>query len=141
TGLIKISLDGQPQNVMIRHVQRHPVSGKLIHVDLYRVRMDQKTKIRLPLHLVGEAPGVTVLDGVLLHAMDAVNIEALPGDVPHHIEVDISVLADLDQTIYVRDLPVPAGVTVLDDPDGLVLKVQPPRKVEVEEVAVAEGAE
>jgi large subunit ribosomal protein L25 len=137
TALIKMQLEGKSQNVMVRKVQRHPVNGKLIHVDLYQVRMDVKTKIRLPIQLVGDAPGVTDLDGVLLHGMDALNIEALPGDIPHHVDVDISVLKELDQTLYVRDLQVPDNLVVLDDPDTLVVKVQPPRRVE----AAAEGAE
>lgn len=139
TALIKMQLDGKAQNVMVRKVQRHPVNGKLIHVDLYQVRMDVKTRVRLPLQFVGDAPGVTVLDGVLLHAVEALSIEALPGDIPHHVEVDVSVLTDLDQALYIRDLQVPDNLTVMDDPDTMVIKVQPPRKVEEE--VVAEGAE
>jgi large subunit ribosomal protein L25 len=138
TGLIQVKLDGQQHNVMVRQVQRHPVTGNLVHVDLYRVRMDQKTKVRLPLLFVGDAPGVSLHDGVLLHAVEAVNVEALPGDIPHHIEVDISVLAELDQALHVRDIVVPSTLTVLDDPEELVAKIQPPRKVE--EVAAPEEA-
>src|SRR5438034_2756976 len=62
TGLIKLVVDGKSENVMIRKVQRHPVSGKLIHVDFLRVRMDVKTRVRLPILFVGEAPGVKVHD-------------------------------------------------------------------------------
>ncbi|HLG70799.1 MAG TPA: 50S ribosomal protein L25 [Chloroflexota bacterium] len=139
SGLIKLAVDGQQHNVMVRGVQRHPVTGRLVHVDLFRVRMDVKTKVRLPLLFVGESPAVKVLDGVLLHAVEAVNVEALPGDLPHHLEVDVSVLTELDQALHVSDIAVPAAVTVLDDPEELVAKVQPPRKVE-EEVAPAEEA-
>jgi large subunit ribosomal protein L25 len=140
TGLINMQLDGKAQNVMVREVQRHPVTGRLIHVDLYQVRMDVKTRVRLPLAFVGEAPGVKVHDGVLLHQIDALQVEALPGELPHHIEVDSSVLEELDQALYVRDITVPDTLTVLDSPDELVVKVQPPRKVEEEAVVEEAGA-
>ncbi|MBV9120237.1 MAG: 50S ribosomal protein L25 [Chloroflexi bacterium] len=135
TGLIQVEVDGKSHNVMVREVQKHPVTGRLTHVDLYRVRMDHKTRARVPLAFVGEAPGVTMHDGVLLHALEALNIEALPGDLPHNLEVDISVLAELDQALHVRDISVPAAVTVLDDPEEVVVKIQPPRRVEEPEVS------
>ena len=139
SGLIDMQVEGKPQKVMVRKVQRHPVNGKLIHVDFYQVRMDTKTRIRLALMFVGDAPGVTMLDGTLLHAVEAINVEALPGDLPHHIEVDVSGLEELDQALHIRDLVIPGNVTVLDDPDELVVKIQPPRKVE-EAVAGEEAA-
>ena len=145
SGLIDIQVEGQPQKVMVRKVQRHPVNGKLIHVDFYQVRMDTKTRVRLALLFVGEAPGVKLHDGSLLHAVEAINVEALPGDLPHHLEVDISVLEELDQALHIRDLAIPDKLTVLDDPDEMVAKIQPPRKVEEEvvapEAAAPEGAE
>jgi len=145
SGLIDMQVEGKPQKVMVRKVQRHPVNGKLIHVDFYQVRMDTKTRVRLALVFVGEAPGVKLLDGTLLHAVEAINVEALPGDLPHHLEVDISVLEELDQALHIRDLAIPDKLTVLDDPDEMVAKIQPPRKVEEEvvapEAAAPEGAE
>ena len=145
SGLIDMQVEGKPQKVMVRKVQRHPVNGKLIHVDFYQVRMDTKTRVRLALLFVGEAPGVKLHDGSLLHAVEAINVEALPGDLPHHLEVDISVLEELDQALHIRDLVIPDKLTVLDDPDEMVAKIQPPRKVEEEvvapEAAAPEGAE
>ncbi len=140
TGLIKLGVDGKSENVMIRKVQRHPVSGKVLHVDFLRVRMDVKTRVRLPIQFVGEAPGVKVHDGVLLHQVEALNVEALPCDLPHHIEIDVSVLEELDQSLHVRDLVIPDKLTVLDDLDELIVKVQPPRKIEEEAVAEEEEA-
>ncbi len=140
SGLIKLDVDGQTHNVMVRKVQKHPVTGRLVHVDLMRVRMDQKTKVRLSLVLVGEAPAVKIHDGVLLHAVDGLNVEALPGDLPHHLELDLSVLTELDQALHVADIQVPAALTVLDDPEELVVKIQPPRKVEEEAPAAEEAA-
>jgi large subunit ribosomal protein L25 len=96
--------------------------------------------VRLPIQFVGEAPGVKVHDGVLLHQVEALNVEALPGDLPHHIEIDVSVLEELDQSLHVRDLVIPDKLTVLDDLDELIVKVQPPRKIEEEAVAEEEEA-
>jgi large subunit ribosomal protein L25 len=140
TGLIKLAVDGKSENVMVRSVQRHPVTGRVLHVDFLRVRMDVKSRVRLPLHFVGEAPGVKVHDGVLLHQIEALNVEALPGDLPPYLEVDVSVLEEIDQALHVRDLIVPDTLTVLDDPEELIVKVQPPRKVEEEAVAEEEEA-
>lgn len=142
TRLVSLSVDGQTHNVMVRQVQRHPVTGRLVHVDLYQVRMDEKTRVRLPILFVGEAPAVKVLDGMLLHAIEALQVEALPGDLPGNIEIDVSVLTELDQALHVRDIAVPAKLRVLDDPDEMVAKVQPPRKVEgaVPEEAAAPAA-
>jgi len=139
SGLIQVNVDGSAHNVMVREVQRHPVTGRLVHVDLYQVRMDVKTRVRLPLVFVGEAPGVSLHDGVVLHLMEAINVEALPGDLPHHIEVDISGLEELDQALHVSDMVVPGTVTILDDAEEMVVKIQPPRKVE-EEVVTEEAA-
>ncbi|SRR5581483_285839 len=139
TGIIKLSAGGRAHNVMVRKVQRHPVTGSLIHVDLYQVRMDEKTRVRVPLTFVGEAPGVKIHDGILLHQIEAVQVEALPGDIPHSIEVDISILAELDQALHVRDLVTPAAVRIIDEAEEIVVKVQPPRKTE--EVAAVEVAE
>lgn len=138
-GLIRMTADGQSHNVLVRHVQRHPVTHRLIHVDLYQVRMDEKTRVRLPLVFVGEAPGVTMHDGMLLHQLEALSVEALPGDLPHSIELDVSGLTELDQALHVRDIKVPATLSVLDDPDEIVVKIQPPR-VEAP-VAAAPAAE
>lgn len=144
SALIELTVDGKKDNVMVRHVQRHPVNGRLIHVDLLHVRMDQTIKARIPLVFVGEAEGVTLHDGVLQHLVEAVNVEGLPADLPHNIEVDISGLAELDATLHVRDLVAPGRITIIDDPEELVAKVQPPRKAEEaaapSEEAAAEGA-
>lgn len=136
TGLITLQVEGKPENVMVRKVQRHPVTGRLIHVDLYQVNMRVKTQVRVPLVFVGDAPGVSLHDGVLVHLMEGVQVEALPGDIPHNMEVDVSVLAELDQALHVRDIKMPASLRVLDDPDEIVIKVQPTRAAEA-----AAGAE
>ena len=131
---------GEPTNVLVKEVQRHPTSGKVLHVDFYAVRMTEKLKATVPLHFVGEAPAVKQFDGTMLHNLTAVDVESLPADLPQAIEVDVSGLETLDDAIHARDLRVPTGVEVLTEADEVVAKVLPPTVIE-EEVVEAEAEE
>lgn len=126
--------EGKPRPVMIRGVQRDPPTGRLLHVDFYQVSLAEKIRTEVPLVVVGEAPAVGAYGGILLHSMGSVTVEALPADIPSQIEVDVSGLAEIDSSLFVRDLPIDARVQVLSDPDLVVAKVAAPRVAEVEEV-------
>jgi large subunit ribosomal protein L25 len=93
-------------------------------------------KARVPIRLRGVSLAVKNFDGVLLHLLDAVEVEALPANLPDAVEVDISGLEELKATLHVRDLEIPQGVTVLTDADETIVKVEPPR-VAVEEIPAA----
>ncbi len=141
TGLISLTVEGEksPRMVIIKGIQRHPLTQDLVHADLYQVKMKEKMKAEVPLALIGEAPAVKDLDGILLQSLNAIEVECLPGDIPHSIEVDISVLDDFDRSIHVGDLKVPAGVSLLTDQDKAVVAITRRRIAEVvEEVAEAE---
>ena len=111
-------------------------------MDLHALDLRQEMQADVPLVFTGSAPVVELEDAILFTAIDHVKIRALPADLPDEIAVDLSPLTDLDATIHIRDLPVPAGVTILNDPGDLVAKVSPPR-VEEEPIVVAavEGEE
>jgi large subunit ribosomal protein L25 len=126
---LKIS-DGKSQNVLFYDVQHDSRSGAITHADLYRVRMDEKIRTEVPLHFVGESTAVYQDEGTLLKNLEALEIEALPADLPESIEVDISILDDFEKTIHVSDLVIPQGVTLLTDPEELVTKVDAPRSEE-----------
>jgi large subunit ribosomal protein L25 len=141
--LIDLKLDGTtPRPVLVHGVQVHPVTQRPLHVDLFVVRMTEELVVDVPLQANGVAPAIDVLNGVLLHALDRVRIRALPDHLPESISYSVESLVDFDAAIHVRDLPIPSDVTLLNDPDELVAKVERPR-VEVEEVpeAAEEGAE
>ena len=144
TQLITLAVDGETTPVLVKDFQRHPIRRSLLHVDFYRVAMTETLRIDVPLRLVGEAPGIREFDATLLQSMTTVSAESLPGDLPEAIDVDLSVLTDLDAAIHVRDLKAPAGVTIVADPEELVAKLLPPTVERVEEpeeaVAEAEGA-
>ncbi len=130
---LRINGEGKPRPVVLRSVQRDPVTGDLVHIDFFQISLTQKLKADVPLHFVGEPPAVTIHGGVLLHSVDSLSVEALPGEIPPHIEVDVGRLDTLDSALFVRDLAVPAGLEVLSDPDQVVAKVASPRLVAEEE--------
>jgi large subunit ribosomal protein L25 len=141
TDLIALKIGGTdtPGMVLIRDVQRNPMTGEPIHVDFYQVNMAEKLKADVPLVFTGAPPALKLKNVSLLHAMTALQVEALPDDLPHNIEVDISGLALPEQSIHVKDLKVSSKITILADPDQMLIKVAEVRKA-VEEVPAAEVA-
>jgi len=130
TGLIALSIDDggqvQQRTVVIQDVQRDPVSGLMMHVDLLEVAMDKPVRVKVPVHVTGGVPlGVKRDKGVLHQPTRELHIECLPRAIPEHIEVDASAL-EVNQGIHVRDLNVDAGIKVLDDLDGMVVNVTMP---------------
>jgi len=129
--------DGTPETVLVRHVQRHPRTRRILHVDFFHVAMNERVTARVPLHFTGDAPAVKNLGGILLHLLDALEVEALPVDLPEAIVVPLDVLTELDSTLRVGDIVVPPNVTVLDDPEEVVVKVSMPRAALAEEAEAA----
>jgi len=135
---LKMGSSDTPGMVLIRDVQRNPMTGEPIHVDFYQVNMSEKLKADVPLVFTGAAPAMKLKNVSLMHVMTAIQVEALPDDLPHNIEVDISSLALPEQSIHVKDLTVSSKITILADPDQMLIKVAEVRKV-VEEVPAAEA--
>lgn len=131
-------LDGDAIPALIHGVARDTMTGRLLHVDLQRVSLTEKTHADVPLHFIHESPAVKTLGAVLVHARSHVEVEAFPQDMPHSIEVDLSPLAEIDDAIFVRDLIVDKTIVeIIDDPDELVVKAVP---VHIEEEPVAAAA-
>lgn len=129
--ILEISLDGGETNpVLVKDVQRHPVRGEAVHLDLLRVDMKVAIQTTVTLELTGadHAPGV-VEGGVLSQGVIELNIEALPGDIPDSIPFDVSGL-HINETATLSQLTAPAGVTLLDDPEETVLATITPPTVE-----------
>ena len=143
-----LTLEGLPggeQPALIHDVSRSTLSGQLLHVDFLRVSLTEKVHAEVPLHFVGESPAVKG-GGVLVHAKSEISVEAFPQDIPHTIEVDLSGLLEIDDSIYVRDLKVDTSkVEIQDDGDELLVRVVPVRVEEEPTPAAAavpvEGAE
>ena len=129
--IITLVFEGKKVPVLVHDIERDYLTSEISHVDFYQVRMDEKIEAPVPIVLTGEAPAVKALGGILNRTMDTIEVEALPGDLPPQFTVDISGLAELNQSIYVRDIAVPANVKVLVDPETVIVSVTPPLKEEV----------
>lgn len=134
---LRIQGERAARPVIVREVQRDILNDKILHVDFYQVSLAEKMKADVPLILVGKAPAVEDLGGILLQGLDSIAVEALPADIPPHVEVDISSLTTFDSSVHVRDLVIDPKVHLLTEGDSVITSVSPPRKV-AEEVAAAE---
>jgi large subunit ribosomal protein L25 len=131
--LIDLTIDGgKTVHVIVKSLQRDVMKGTVMHVDFWAVNMRQKVTTTVPVHFEGDAPG-TKTGGVFMHNVQHINVEALPDELPEFLLADISAL-EVGDSIHVRDLVVPKGVTVLDDVDEIVASVVPPAKEEEVEV-------
>jgi large subunit ribosomal protein L25 len=128
TSLIHLRTDSEEEAhpVLVRGIQLDPRTRNLLHVDFYEVKLTEKVRAEVPLHFVGQSPAANS-GGVLIHLLTQVEVECLPQDMPHALEVDISSLKEFSQAIHVREIPVPKEVTILADPEEMV---EPPRKLE-----------
>jgi len=144
TGLINLKLDEEkePRTVVIREFDRDWRKGKLLHVDFYQVKMAEKIKLEVPIVLAGEAPALRSKDNMLEHELDTLTIECFPAKIPAGMEVDIGSLTEPEQAIRVKDIDLDEDITVLNDPELVVVKIgwRTVEKVEEEVVEVAEEA-
>ena len=135
--LVSLNVAGsEPATVLVKVVSRKPTTGELYHIDFYHVSMTEKLRANVPLVLTGTAPAAETRDATILQSLDTLPVECLPQNLPNQIEVDISGLVAIDDSIFVRDLHLPAGVTTVVNEDDLVVKALAPT---VEEVAAPEA--
>jgi large subunit ribosomal protein L25 len=140
--ILDVVLDGQKsaRPSILKDYQQDPLKGRLVHVDLQEVRLDQPIQAQVVVHLVGEPVGVTE-GGVLSQVQREINVEALPMEVPEHLELDVTGMA-IGDTLRLSDLPTREGVTYLDNPEETVLAtVTMPTRVIEPEPEVEEGEE
>jgi large subunit ribosomal protein L25 len=141
--LITIEVAGAPHSVLVRERQRNPLTGHLIHVDFQVVSLTEKLRASVLLDLVGDAPAVKDHSGVLVTGLESLDVECYPQDLPERITIDLSILREIGDAIYVRDLNLPEAVEVLAEPEEMVILVTAPEAepVEEEEEVVVEAVE
>jgi large subunit ribosomal protein L25 len=120
---------------LVKDMQYHPITGDVIHADLYEVDLTAKIQVRVPLHFVGKAAGV-VRGGILQPAVREIEVECLPLEIPRFFEVEVSAL-DIGDSLHVEDLPMPSGVQALYESNFALVSVVPPT---VEEAPAAAAA-
>lgn len=124
TGIIALTVEGHKKPVLIKNTQIHPVTDELLHVDFYQVNLQEKVKVNVPIEFIGESPAVEKKIGLLLTPIAEIEVEALPGDLPESIEVDISALANIDDEIKVKDLKVDRSkIELLADEEQIVVQI------------------
>lgn len=131
---------GEEFTAIVREKQRNYIKGNLTHVDFLALDLTEKIRTKVRLTFVGVAPAVKDYSAVLVHRMDALEVECLPTDLPERITVDISSIREIGNNIHVREIPLPENVLVLDDEDDVVI-VATLVKEEAADAAVVPGAE
>src|SRR3972149_2594389 len=123
TGIVYVKVDKQEIPALIKNVQIHPVSHLLLHIDLRKVDLTQQIETQVPIKIVGESPAVKEKGGVLLTQTDEITVEALPQDIPHQVELDISKLVEIGDEIKVADLGKSAKYEIKDDLEKIIVSV------------------
>lgn len=140
TGLVELSVGGTVRHVLIHHVQKHPVTGAILHVEFHQVDLREKVHAKIPIVLIGESPVVSEKRGVVLSILDEVEVEALPTELIENIEVDVAHLVEVGQEVKVKDLTISAGLTVLSDAELTIVKIGSLITKEAASEAAAEAA-
>lgn len=149
TGLVDLKTNGETRPVLIHNVQLHPVTDEPLHVDFHQVSLTEKTTATVPIELVGESPAVEQKMGILIQPVSEVEVEALPQDLPEHLTINVSNLAQIGDAVTVADLVVDkkkveikaSSEEVVAKIDALVKEeeIAPPPPAEGEEVPVEEA--
>ncbi len=126
TTVVELSIDGKVSRTLIREVQKHPFKKQLVHVDFQELVAGERITVKLPLVITGVSVGVRSFAGVLDQTLREIEISVDPSSIPNHIDVDVSALG-IGDSIHVRDLAVPAGVTVITDSEASVVVVAAPK--------------
>lgn len=126
TTVVELSIDGKVSRTLIREIQKHPFKRQLVHVDFQELVAGEMITVNVPLVIVGTSVGVRSFGGILDQTMRELEVSVDPSNIPNHIDVDVSALGVAD-SIHVRDLKLPAGVTVLTDADASVVVVAAPK--------------
>jgi large subunit ribosomal protein L25 len=142
SGIITLRMGSRskPQTALVRQVQRNPINGKILHIDFFRVSLTDRVVMKIPLHFVGEAPGVRDEDGVLLHLLDALEVECAAQDIVNAFDVDVTSLAHIDDTLHASDVVLPQGFKLITDPEEAIAKVAATRAEKAEEAVEAAAA-
>jgi len=137
--LLKLAGSDQSRHAMIKEMQRDPASRKPLHIDFVRVMLDTKIRVKVGLEVVGVAKGVKTEGGILDFVTREVMIECLPGNIPAHVPIDVAELA-IGDALRVSQVPALDGVTILEDPERVLVHVTHPTAEKAPEVAAAEAA-
>jgi large subunit ribosomal protein L25 len=145
SSLLTIEVDGQEYTTLIRERQRDFIRGDYMHVDFLAVSLTERVAAMVNLHFEGEAPAIESVGGLLITGIDQVEVESLPQDLPESIVVDLSVLENIGDGIFVRDLQLAGDIEILSEPEEMIAIISAPaleeEEEEEEELDEVEGGE
>ncbi len=141
SSLVTIDVEGTEYFALVREKQRDFIKGNLKHIDFLALDMTEKIRTKVRLHFMGVSSAVKEYSAVLVHRIEAFEVECLPNDLPERINVDITSLKEIGNSIRVHDIATPENVTILADADDIVIIATLAKEEAVEEGAVVAGAE
>jgi len=141
--LVDLSVENDPRSkrlALVQDVQHHPLSARVLHVDLHEVAENEKVMVFVPVETIGEAAGVKTGGGTLEHVLHKLKVRCLPKDLPEQIDVDVTAL-EIGKSIHIGEVVAPAGVEIMGEKSRAVVAVAAPRaEEEVAAVAAAPAA-
>lgn len=127
--LIDLIIADKPSvKVLIHDISYDPLKNTIKHLDFYQVNMKEKITTRIELNFINESPAVKDLGGVLVKTLDAIEVECLPNDLISHIDIDLSFLKEIGSIIRAKDLAIPQSLTLLTDPETVIVLTEEPKK-------------
>ncbi|HZF11864.1 MAG TPA: 50S ribosomal protein L25 [Thermoanaerobaculia bacterium] len=120
--LLKLADSGQERHAMIRDMQVDPLTRQVMHIDFQRILMTERVRVQVPVELIGTAYGVKTEGGMIDFVHREVAVECLPGDIPRHVDLDVTELR-IGQHVEARDLKLPEGVTLAEEPDRVIISL------------------
>jgi large subunit ribosomal protein L25 len=141
TNLIDIQVNGTTHTVLAREVQRDILRSDILHVDFFAVDESTAIRVEVPIHFVGESAAIEARKGILITGPTTLTVETLPSKLMNVIEVDISVMADVGDAIYVRDLNLGKDATIINDPDEMIARISQTSAARSAEDEALEAAE
>jgi len=122
--------------VMIHDIKTDSLSGKILNVDFYQIKLTEKIRVHIPIEFIGEAPAVKTFGGILVKTLQEIEVEALPQDLPHRIQIDLVFLDEIEKSVSVKDLKLGDKVKIFLSPETIIATVVEAKAEEV----VAEAA-
>jgi large subunit ribosomal protein L25 len=141
SSIITLILDGVAHAALVREKQKDYIRNQFIHIDFQAVSQTEKIRTKVGIELIGLAPAVKDFNGVVVEGLDSIEVEALPKDLPERFIVDVSKLANIGDFIHVSDIVVPENVSIIDDPEEMLVLITSPAAEEVEAAPAVEAAE
>ena len=136
SSVISLTGDVGDHDVLVHDISRDPVSGRISHVDFYVMEKGKKVKVNVPVEFVGVSAAVKEMGAILVKVMHEVEVEAMPKDLPHNLEVDISKIINLDSHVTAGDIKLPSGVTLVTETEEIVALAKMPKEEEEETAPV-----